>query len=753
MADMDLQIKITALSEEAVKAFEGINKSIEELKSGVTGASKELDKFEKAGKSLSSLSSTFDGLGRSLKNFGKDVSLYVSAPIAALGVLAIKSFSNSEQEVGKLNQSLANSGRYSEEASQGMQAFAKELEKVSIFSTGTVVSSLALATNFAKTDEKAKELVKTAADLATFLGTDLESAVRTLGVTLNGNAGRLGQQFAQIENLTDAQLRNGDAIKVVAALMQGQANNAAQTLTGQITILKNEFNTFLESIGKDLAPAVETLVKYLRSIVREFNDLDAGTRKTVISFGLFLAAAGPLLIGLGSLAGAFANISKAAALLIAYLPQITSFFSSLLAFLSGPASIAAAIALTAGSVAGLVNIFLKLRTAGLSIADALRQSLGLIPDLFESYLVAPLTKSLGFIYTSLSKIPGALTTPIGRDFQALGSQLEKSAQEMAGSFRASKAKIDTQLSKIGSSAWEAFTFGFGSSAKDTTAVAEAGKKSGVVFGAGFKEAAIDESLGVDIALSEIAEKQRSDIEALNEETDMSLSEIADKQKRDIDLLKQQEQERIQTNNAIAGQISSGAASGLIDFAEGAKSAKEAFADFARSTLKYIAQIIIQQAILNSIKGAAPGLFGGGANADGGLAGSGPYKVKKLAGGGSVTGPGSGRSDSIPAWLSNGEFVATAKAVKTFGTDFYHGLNRMASKGSGIPSFADGGLASGGSSGGSIQIINSGQPKEATSTSFDPKTAITTVILEDLNRNGDISKSFSSTYGVKRGGFR
>lgn len=49
---------------------------------------------------------------------------------------------------------------------------------------------------------------------------------------------------------------------------------------------------------------------------------------------------------------------------------------------------------------------------------------------------------------------------------------------------------------------------------------------------------------------------------------------------------------------------------------------------------------------------------------------------KLATGGLVTGPGTGTSDSIPAKLSNGEFVMNAQAVKTYGVDFMNSLNQM-----------------------------------------------------------------------------
>jgi TP901 family phage tail tape measure protein len=50
---------------------------------------------------------------------------------------------------------------------------------------------------------------------------------------------------------------------------------------------------------------------------------------------------------------------------------------------------------------------------------------------------------------------------------------------------------------------------------------------------------------------------------------------------------------------------------------------------------------------------------------------------KLAPGGVVFGPGTGTSDSIPAMLSNGEFVINAKSAQNIGYDNLHTLNRMA----------------------------------------------------------------------------
>jgi hypothetical protein len=92
----------------------------------------------------------------------------------------------------------------------------------------------------------------------------------------------------------------------------------------------------------------------------------------------------------------------------------------------------------------------------------------------------------------------------------------------------------------------------------------------------------------------------------------------------------------------------------------------------------------------------------------------------FAGGGAVRGPGTSRSDSILALLSDGEFVLNARAVAHWGLGRLHAMNnlRMPQFNSGglvealsavgpgrIPRFADGGLARAGAGGGSGTPVN------------------------------------------------
>lgn len=55
-------------------------------------------------------------------------------------------------------------------------------------------------------------------------------------------------------------------------------------------------------------------------------------------------------------------------------------------------------------------------------------------------------------------------------------------------------------------------------------------------------------------------------------------------------------------------------------------------------------------------------------------------VKYFGPGGEVSGPGTGTSDSIPAMLSNGEYVVNAKSVEALGIPFMDNINKMAAGG-------------------------------------------------------------------------
>lgn len=120
---------------------------------------------------------------------------------------------------------------------------------------------------------------------------------------------------------------------------------------------------------------------------------------------------------------------------------------------------------------------------------------------------------------------------------------------------------------------------------------------------------------------------------------------------------------------------------MADFIMGAKTAKEALGDFVRGIIQNAVSILTEWLAVFAIYSAFPMWASGMTPAD--AANKTVFGVsKKKATGGLITGPGTGTSDSIPAMLSNGEYVINAAAVQRLGTAYLDTLNS--------PHYAEGG---------------------------------------------------------------
>lgn len=152
----------------------------------------------------------------------------------------------------------------------------------------------------------------------------------------------------------------------------------------------------------------------------------------------------------------------------------------------------------------------------------------------------------------------------------------------------------------------------------------------------------------------------------------------------------------QTSNQLAKDFSGA----ITDWITGAKS----FGDAMKNILQQLISQLIQAAIYATIVAACTGGGGGFAARWKGAFG------KAFASGGSVAGPGTGTSDSVPAMLSNGEYVLNAQAVDRLGVPFLNGLNTGRLRG-----FASGGLV--GSGGAYNRPASVGSSSSSTSSSI------------------------------------
>lgn len=206
----------------------------------------------------------------------------------------------------------------------------------------------------------------------------------------------------------------------------------------------------------------------------------------------------------------------------------------------------------------------------------------------------------------------------------------------------------------------------------------------------------------------------------------------------------EEQQKINTISKIqqtSNQLAKDFSGAITDWITGAQS----FGDAMKSILKQLIAQLIQAAIYATIVAACTGGGGFAARWKGAFG-------KVFASGGSVDGPGTGTSDSIPAMLSNGEYVLNAQAVDRLGVPFLNGLNTGRLRG-----FAGGGLVgSGGVAGYKAERGSTGGQVQSVNLSMNVSTMDAASFGDFLNRGGldvmkqaffDNNRNFASEAGV------
>lgn len=207
----------------------------------------------------------------------------------------------------------------------------------------------------------------------------------------------------------------------------------------------------------------------------------------------------------------------------------------------------------------------------------------------------------------------------------------------------------------------------------------------------------------------------------------------------------EEQQKINTISKIqqtSNQLAKDFSGAITDWITGAQS----FGDAMKSILKQLIAQLIQAAIYATIVAACTGGGGGFAARWKGAFGKG------FASGGSVAGSGTGTSDSIPAMLSNGEYVLNAQAVDRLGVPFLNGLNTGRLRG-----FASGGLVgSGGVAGYKADRGSNGGQVQSVNLSMNVSAMDASSFGDFLNRGGldvvkqalfDSNRNFASEAGV------
>lgn len=133
------------------------------------------------------------------------------------------------------------------------------------------------------------------------------------------------------------------------------ADTQLDNLQGQITILKSALEGLAISFGELLMPAIKQIVGWVQSFVDVLNGLDEGTKKTIVTIALIVAALAPVLIIVGKVISAVGTIMTIVPKIAGVINTVKGAFAAL-----NTTMLANPIVLIIAAIAALVAAFIYL---------------------------------------------------------------------------------------------------------------------------------------------------------------------------------------------------------------------------------------------------------------------------------------------------------------------------------------------------------------------------------------------------------
>ena len=263
MADNSVEIDSKITTEGVEKGVKKINQEIKSIeKEAEKTTKKTTGNFKKLDTVMQEVSNTASSFASKIKDTASSNGLYVAAAVGAIAATkkigevmreCTDAFHVQEDAENALAIAARNNPYLDGQAVAGLKAFASELQSVSEIGDEVSLNLMAQLAATGRTESQIRDIMKAAADYAAGTGTDIQSAVQTLNATFSGQAGALGKQIEGIKNLTDEQLKNGEAVKLISKHYNGLSSELANVKTQA----ENAKGDFKEMIGALIAPAVD----------------------------------------------------------------------------------------------------------------------------------------------------------------------------------------------------------------------------------------------------------------------------------------------------------------------------------------------------------------------------------------------------------------------------------------------------------------------------------------------------------------
>ncbi len=269
-----------------------------------------------------------DGLSKRLDSMGKELSLKLTAPLAALGAVALHNYDIQIQAESKLMRALG--GR--SDVQERLIKQAGELQKRSTLGDEAIIAQQSYFANLKMSEAQIRRSTEAAMQMSYAFkdqGMTFETASKYIGQMYGGTVGRLGMLIPQLKEFTAEQLKAGDGLTYILENYKGFAETAAKEGLGFLKQIKNQFGDLMEDFGKAMLPAAQKIGESIKKIIAWFQALSPETKKVIVIIAAIAAAAGPVLIALGSLVKMLPLLKAGFSLLVAPITVVRTAIMSL----------------------------------------------------------------------------------------------------------------------------------------------------------------------------------------------------------------------------------------------------------------------------------------------------------------------------------------------------------------------------------------------------------------------------------------
>jgi hypothetical protein len=163
---------------------------------------------------------------------------------------AIDAASEMESTNRKLAQSLMTTGEFTKESFDKIVEWSDAVEAATGMGNEMALDLVIVAKNMGMTAEQAQVAAQAAIDLGAATGQSSDALIRGFAASLQGVGGRLEKMVPEVANLTKEQLKNGDAITVIAQKYRGFAAETSNTFSGAQSKLRAQIENVYEAFGR-----------------------------------------------------------------------------------------------------------------------------------------------------------------------------------------------------------------------------------------------------------------------------------------------------------------------------------------------------------------------------------------------------------------------------------------------------------------------------------------------------------------------